>query len=748
MGILAATEQQLSPHSPYYTTHERVHRVFRCVAVISAFALIVSLGIAQTTTTTSSQAPLPQDLNKYPGLLTEFGQLFQRLQREIKLPPGRSQSRLLPLLPESTVLYAAMPNYGDASHQALAVFRNELQQSSVLRDWWQHGDMATNGPQMEDALEKFYQLSQYLGDEIVVSGAPVGAKTPSLLILAEVRKPGLKDFLQGMSKDLPDNKKMTLRLLDVADLATAKERRSTEDLLVLVRPDFMVAALDVKTLRNLNARLDAGRGGLASTPFGQRLAQAYEGSATIVAAADLQQLMKQIPVDNAQNQKIFEGTGFNDAKYLVLEHKDVAGQAASQAELSFTGPRHGIASWLSSPGPLESLTFVSPQAMMAGAVLLKSPAAIFDDITDLASASNPNALASLAQMEQGLKLSLKDDLLRPLAGEIALEVESVTQSGAAWELVLRVNDPDHLKKTLSTLLATAPVSAKQFEEGGITYNTLQIPSGQKTTEIGYAFADGFLVVASSRETLAKAIQRHRSGDSLAKSAKYLALLPPGHLAQVSGVFYEDPVAMAALNMQRISPEMAAAFSQPGTESPAALICAYGEESALREVSRSGGADVGVGLIVAAIAIPNLLRARMAANEAAAVGSVRTLDTTQISYSVAYPQRGYAPDLASLGPDPDGRPESPAHAGWVDASLADSTCTAGNWCTKSGYRFNIASTCRMRKCSEYVVLATPVSDSTGTRSFCSTSDGVVRFKTGPPLTSTIRASECRAWPPMQ
>jgi type IV pilus assembly protein PilA len=139
---------------------------------------------------------------------------------------------------------------------------------------------------------------------------------------------------------------------------------------------------------------------------------------------------------------------------------------------------------------------------------------------------------------------------------------------------------------------------------------------------------------------------------------------------------------------------------------------------------------------------------MAANEAAAVGSVRTLDTAQISYSVAYPQRGYAPDLASLGPDPDGRPESPAHAGWVDASLADSTCTAGNWCMKSGYRFSIASICKMRKCSEYVVLATPVSDSTGTRSFCSTSDGIVRFKTGPPLTSMIRASECRAWPPMQ
>jgi hypothetical protein len=197
------------------------------------------------------------------------------------------------------------------------------------------------------------------------------------------------------------------------------------------------------------------------------------------------------------------------------------------------------------------------------------------------------------------------------------------------------------RKTLNALLATAPVSQQQSEEGGITYHSLQIPSAKQPTEISYAFIDGYLVIASSRENAVEAVRLHRSGNSLEKSRKFLDSLPPGHLAEVSGMFYEDPIAMAALNMQRISPDMASTFVQAGTESSPALICAYGEPTALREASRSGGADAAAVLVIAAIAIPNLLRARVAANEEAAVSAIRTVNTAQVTYSFTYPQRGFA-----------------------------------------------------------------------------------------------------------
>ena len=58
--------------------------------------------------------------------------------------------------------------------------------------------------------------------------------------------------------------------------------------------------------------------------------------------------------------------------------------------------------------------------------------------------------------------------------------------------------------------------------------------------------------------------------------------------------------------------------------------------------------VAIILILAAIAIPNLLRARIAANEASAASSVRKIATAEYSYNSTYPNQGYAPNLASLG----------------------------------------------------------------------------------------------------
>jgi TonB family protein len=690
-----------------------------------------------------------QDLKEYPGLLTEFGQLLEKLQRGVQLPSARGQSRLLPLLPESTILYAAFPNYGDASHQVQTIFQQELQQSPVLSAWWQHGKLAADAPKVEDFLEKFYQLSQYLGEEVVVSGATEGRKAPTLLLIAEVRKPGLKDFLQQMVKEPTGKSALAVRVLDVTELATANDTQPAEQLVILVRPDFVVGASDIAALRSFNARLDRGSREFASTPFGLRLAQAYQGGTTVAAGADLQKILNQIPPGTDQSQMIFQRTGFADMKYLVWEHKSLAGQAASQVELSFTGPRHGVASWLAAPGPLGSLDFVSPKAVLAGAVLLKNPTQIFDDVKDISTASNPRAFEAVTQMEEALKLRLKEDLLSRLGGEVAFEVDALMQPAPAWKAILQVKDPDGLQAAFSTLLAGMHVSTQQFDEAGVAYHTVRIPSAGKTLEIGYAFVDGYMVIGSSPETVAEAVRLHRTGSSLAKSEKFLASLPPGPLSEVSALLYEDPVAMAALSMRQVLPEMAESVSHTTTETTPAVICAYGVESALREVSRSGGVDAGAILVGAAIAIPNLLRARNAANEASAVGTIRTINTAQVIYSSSYPQKGYARDLATLGSDPRGAGVASAdHASLIDATLGNASCTAGAWCAKSGFQFRVTAICKQQRCKEFVVVGTPVTNSAGTRSFCSTSDGVIRFKVVPPPTSPVSASECQAWPPLQ
>jgi hypothetical protein len=727
---------------------QRACYYLKFAATIAAVFLAVLPSSAQSKTASQQrETPWAQELKNHPELLAEFGRLFEKLKQNIQFPAPRTESRLLPLLPPSTMSYAAFANYGDVAQQALKIFRQELQESAVLRDWWQHGDMATAGPKIEDSVEKMAQLQQFLGEEIVVSGSLEG-QDPKLLSVAEIRKPGLKKFLQETITQLGGESRQRVHVLDQQDLATAKDEGLPKPLLLLVRPDYVVAATDLATLRKFNARLASQNREFAYTPFGERVAKEYAGGTTLLAASDLHKIVEQTPPDVKQDSS-FQRSGFADVKYLIWEHKPVGAQTISQTELSFNAPRHGSAAWLAKTGPLSGLDFVSPKAMVAGTVLLANPAQIFEDVKGMYSNSRSSPFASLPAVEQMLKLRLKDDLLNTLGGEVTLELDSVTPPKPVWKAILSVRDTSHLEQTLTTLLAATHIEAEKFEADGVTYSTVHIPSSTPPLEIGYAFVDGHLILASSRETVVDAVRLHKTGESLAKSKTFLASLPPGHPLEASALLYQDPAAIASLQLQRFAPDMVHSLAQSSKEIMPAVVCVYGEESAIREASDSGAYDFGAVMIVAAIAIPNLLRSRMAANEASAVGSVRTANVAEITYAGTYPQRSYAPDLAALGGDPrNPKADSPQHAGFLDETLGNESCTGDAWCTKSGYHFRVKAICKQHKCDEYVVVATPINDNTGVRSFCSTSDGIIRYKIVSPVTLPVTVSECRTWTPLK
>jgi type IV pilus assembly protein PilA len=138
----------------------------------------------------------------------------------------------------------------------------------------------------------------------------------------------------------------------------------------------------------------------------------------------------------------------------------------------------------------------------------------------------------------------------------------------------------------------------------------------------------------------------------------------------------------------------------------------------------GGALIGL-LIVAAIAIPNLLRARIAANESSAVASLRTINTAEISYASAFPTVGYAPALTALGGTKCAPPDS------TSACLIDTQLETGQ---KSGYRFEIRNRVHSEvEGNKYQVVAYPlVLNQTGVRAFCSDETAVIRVDaTGSP-----------------
>jgi len=127
--------------------------------------------------------------------------------------------------------------------------------------------------------------------------------------------------------------------------------------------------------------------------------------------------------------------------------------------------------------------------------------------------------------------------------------------------------------------------------------------------------------------------------------------------------------------------------------------------------------VAIILIIAAISIPSYLRARMAANESAAVASVRTINTAQISYNSAYPTVGFAATLTALA----GTSCSPPNS--TSACLIDTQLAAG---LKNGYTFSLSNVSGNPNAT-YNVIGSPVLvNGSGIRYFCSFQDAVVRF----------------------
>jgi prepilin-type N-terminal cleavage/methylation domain-containing protein len=138
--------------------------------------------------------------------------------------------------------------------------------------------------------------------------------------------------------------------------------------------------------------------------------------------------------------------------------------------------------------------------------------------------------------------------------------------------------------------------------------------------------------------------------------------------------------------------------------------------------------VAIILIIAAIAIPSMLRAHIAANEASAAGSIRAIDTAEFAYQTTYPAVGYSNTILALGPPAatgcSGILPTAASGCLIDWVLANATAAAT---AKSGYYFADTAFVSGGSNTSYVIGGAPASpNQSGVRGFCSTEEGVVRF----------------------
>ncbi len=536
-------------------------------------------------TTSASLMPVPveqeigwsRNADQYTALLKEFGVLRTKLEA-IPGPKLRYSTRLLDLAPEGTLFYAAIPNLGPTLAQAKQIFQEQLAQSEPLRQWWSEKMTASGGEaKFDEVLARVETLSSYLGPEIAVTLGPGASGEELPLVMAELVRSGFREFIAGEVKDHAE-----IHVIENPQTATA----APKGMYVYIAGDLVAVSPDLAQLKRLAASLAAGGpSAFSQTAFHDRIAQVYRDGVAWLISADLHAAIGRAKAKHPEAAE--DRSGFSDAQYLIIQRKDVAGQTENRAVVTFTQERRGVASWLAAPGPIRALDFVSADATVAGAAVVKSPSALLDDIFTLAGGSGSNFLAKVGEFENTTGVSLKDDLARPLGGEIAVAVDGPMLPNPSWKLVLEVYDPPRFEQAIEKLLARANQDAAEHpgapqaridkeQVGGRTFYVLHV--AKMPVEAHYTYESGFLIAAPSRELVLRALEYRATGYTLTRSQRFTALLPHDGQTGFSALIYSrlGPALSALSSKVAKTPEQQKALEATIGAATPSLILAYGQ----------------------------------------------------------------------------------------------------------------------------------------------------------------------------
>jgi hypothetical protein len=453
-------------------------------------------------------------------------------------------------------------------------------------------------------IDQIQVISQYLGDEVVITArASSTSNEHGAVLLAEVRQSGLKDYLQNHLADILKSPQGTANLHVVDGQSLSSLASNEHGMIMLVRPNMLVAGGDAASVRQMSAQLDAGATLFPGTDFGQRIAAVYSRGTETLVAANLGQIISSMHAQQGDS-KALQNSGFNDIKYLIAARGESSGQGDNRITLEFNGPRRGIASWLAAPAPMGSLEYVSSNAGAAVSFVAKQPALMLDDIFSTISASDPNFSKSLAQTNSELGLDIRNDLASALGGELTLALDGPVLPTPSWKVVVEVNNPGALQVAIDKLVQAINREAQKSNQPGITFNqtqvggrtfyTIQSQSAGLSTECDYTFADGYMIMAPSRALLLAALQTHTNGTSLARSASFREILPNDNQANFSAMIYQNLSPILKPLASQLTSGQLALLQQMAAEAKPSVFCAYGESDRIEVASSAKLFDLNPG----------------------------------------------------------------------------------------------------------------------------------------------------------
>ena len=544
-----------------------------------------------------------RDIDHYLDLLEELVDFKRTLLEDLPRPGLRYTSRLLDLMPEETVVYAALPNLGETVTETHRLVQERLASSPELAEWWQQQGQGGFQPMVEEVVNRLGELGDYLGNELVVgTRLDAEAEIDGPLVLAEVADPaGLRDFIERQLADAEaqTGEDFDGRLVFVDD-PFDPPAVDEDAILIWVHDDLLVGAGDGALLAQVATFvLEGGTNPFVGSPFHHDIASLYQDGVELLVAVDLAAILESTHGGDSEHAVAFEAVGIDNVRHLLAGQKRTATHTNHLLTVGFDSARHGIASWVAEPAPMGSLDFISPEAKVVMAAVFKDPVAMLDDIIALQDGDD-DGLAQLFELFRDRHgIDLRDDFAAALGGELAVALDGPLLPSPAWKLVLEVYDPASFQWAIEQGLAELnahlqqegeePIELEHVEVGGRTFYRLPLVAA----EVNYTFVEGYMVATPSRALLDRALRYRESGYSIVDAPRFTSLLPDDGRNNFSVVMYQDLGSTLGALAERIAGQALSEEQQQRVdaieaETSPVLGYAYAEPERITVAAVSGG----------------------------------------------------------------------------------------------------------------------------------------------------------------
>ena len=472
-----------------------------------------------------------RDAERYVEILKAYGDLHRDIEAALSAD-SRHSTRLLDLVPGDTSVYVAVPNAPATiaeAHAAVEAFQDRLASDEF--------PMNESSAMVKEMVGWLGEVGDHLGPETVMALHWDDSDSPVLLLLAEAR--------EGLGDVISDKLRVVAQSVGSEDIGVeivdAPEAAQEGRLAIWLTDGLFAATASPSTFGELQAILAGEPNRFREGALYARLAEVYERGAEYVAGADLTRL----GLDEFASPLL----DFRGAQTAVAEHRLDEELALAALEVRFDHDNPDRIPLLDQPGPMAALKFFSPDATLAGALVLPDSEklkAVLD--------------ASLAGMRPPAELPAASDLVEGLfdlvGGEVAIALDGPLLPQPSWKAVVEVYDEPGLQTLVETSVGLLQMAMGDDELG---IEALQGATPADTVyrlfagDVGahYAYIDGYLVLAANRAVLDRARRTYESGVTLLDAVKFEKLLPLDSYLDFSAVTYarlDDSLVLPLLDL--------------------------------------------------------------------------------------------------------------------------------------------------------------------------------------------------------